>query len=301
MVQARLPRRAAPARASRSPSRWRRRSPTPCSRSGSSCWPRRCSSHDRSLDAVGGRRPRPSRPRCSPFLSTASPRACSADSATASPSPSRPTWPGCRRRSPRSPTRSGPSCSTACRCCGTRCSCSTTSSCRCSAPPAWILRLVVTMALLASIHPALVLLAVFALPDVVLARTLRPAWSGPPRRRGAPGKRLAVPPVRAGHHRAAWQGGARHRHRPTSSAAAAARRGRAGTAEVAPGALDHRGLARRRRGRCSRRGYVGAVVFVASGLHRPPGDVLLVLAAGRRLSRTSGRRSARSGSSGASG
>ena len=43
----------------------------------------------------------------------------------------------------------------------------------------WILRLGVTIALLMSIHPALALLAVFAVPTV-LTSTWRPAWSAAP-------------------------------------------------------------------------------------------------------------------------
>src|SRR5947199_9743959 len=54
----------------------------------------------------------------------------------------------------------------------------------------WILRLGVTMALLASIHPALVLLAAFALP-AVLASTWRPAIERRARERGAQSSRLA--------------------------------------------------------------------------------------------------------------
>src|SRR4030088_556737 len=49
----------------------------------------------------------------------------------------------------------------------------------------WILRLGVTMALLASIHPALILLAVFAIPTV-LTSTWRPAGEGSAQERGAP-------------------------------------------------------------------------------------------------------------------
>src|SRR5438132_8226158 len=54
----------------------------------------------------------------------------------------------------------------------------------------WILRLVVTIALLASIHPALILLALFALP-AVLASTWRPAVERRAQERGAPARRLA--------------------------------------------------------------------------------------------------------------
>src|SRR6202163_1697340 len=54
----------------------------------------------------------------------------------------------------------------------------------------WILRLGVTMALLASIHPALMLLAVFAVPTV-LTSTWRPKIERVAQERGAPHKRLA--------------------------------------------------------------------------------------------------------------
>src|SRR5438876_5981382 len=54
----------------------------------------------------------------------------------------------------------------------------------------WILRLGVTVALLASVHPALALLAAFALP-AVLASTWRPAVERLARERGAQSSRLA--------------------------------------------------------------------------------------------------------------
>src|SRR5438045_244779 len=54
----------------------------------------------------------------------------------------------------------------------------------------WILRLGVTVALLASIHPALVLLAAFAVPTV-LTSTWRPVVERAAEERGAPAKRLA--------------------------------------------------------------------------------------------------------------
>src|ERR1700724_1763624 len=54
----------------------------------------------------------------------------------------------------------------------------------------WILRLGVTIALLASIHPALSLLAVFALPTV-LTSTWRPEGERSAQERGAQAKRLA--------------------------------------------------------------------------------------------------------------
>jgi ATP-binding cassette subfamily B protein len=102
----------------------------------------------------------------------------------------------------------------------------------------WILRLAVTVALLASIHPALVLLAVFALPTV-LTSTWRPAVERAAQER-------AYAPVAA----ARWSSARWH---------------------TLAWALF--GVA-----------YVGAVVFVSSGLGSPAGEVLLVLAAGSRLS-----------------
>src|SRR5437867_1224960 len=54
----------------------------------------------------------------------------------------------------------------------------------------WILRLVVTIALLASIHPALILLAAFAVPTVVTS-TWRPAVERAAHERAAQSSRLA--------------------------------------------------------------------------------------------------------------
>src|SRR5690242_4291561 len=54
----------------------------------------------------------------------------------------------------------------------------------------WVLRLAVTMALLASIHPALLLLAIFAVPTV-LSSTLRPTVERGAQLRAAQPKRLA--------------------------------------------------------------------------------------------------------------
>src|SRR3954463_7157851 len=54
----------------------------------------------------------------------------------------------------------------------------------------WILRLVVTVALLASIHPALILLLVFAIPTVYTS-TWRPAVERSAQERGAQSNRLA--------------------------------------------------------------------------------------------------------------
>jgi ATP-binding cassette subfamily B protein len=145
----------------------------------------------------------------------------------------------------------------------------------------WILRLGVTMALLASIHPALILLVVFAVPTV-LTSTWRPAVERAAQERGAQTNRLArhlftiattAPPgkeVRVTgigerlitERRAAWE----RWYGPV----AAARWGSAWWHALAWAIF---GFA-----------YVGAVVFVSSGLHAPASAVLLVLAAGARLS-----------------
>jgi ATP-binding cassette subfamily B protein len=145
----------------------------------------------------------------------------------------------------------------------------------------WILRLGVTVVLLASIHPALVLLAAFALPTV-LTSSWRPAVERGAEERGAPAKRLSthlftvattappgkevrvtgIGPRLASERRDQWE--------QWYAGVAAARWGSAVWHTLAWATF---GLA-----------YVGAIVFVSSGLDSPPGDVLLVLAAGSRLS-----------------
>jgi ATP-binding cassette, subfamily B, bacterial len=145
----------------------------------------------------------------------------------------------------------------------------------------WILRLAVTVALLASIHPALVLLAVFAIPTV-LTSTWRPAveraaLEGAAQANrlarhlftiattAAPGKEVRVTGIGnrlVDQRREAWERG----YAPVSSV-------RWSSAAWHTAAWAVFGAA-----------YVGAVVFVSSGLGSPPGDVLLVLAAGSRLS-----------------
>jgi ATP-binding cassette subfamily B protein len=145
----------------------------------------------------------------------------------------------------------------------------------------WILRLGVTIALLASINPTLVLLAVFALPTVVTS-SWRPAVERIAQERGAPANRLArhlfatattAPPgkevrvtgigPRLGvQRRDAWE------------------RWYAGIADARRGSAVWHTLA----WAIFATAYVGAIVFVASGLDAPPGDVLLVVAAGSRLS-----------------
>ena len=148
----------------------------------------------------------------------------------------------------------------------------------------WILRLAVTVALLMSIHPALVLLAVFALPTV-LTSTWRPAVERAAEERGASANRLARHLFRRRRPRRPARKCASRGIGARLVADAPRARGSAGTAPVARGALASSalwhalgvgGLRRRRTSArsCSSRRSCAA----------PAGDVLLVLAAGSRLS-----------------
>jgi len=145
----------------------------------------------------------------------------------------------------------------------------------------WILRLGVTMALLASIHPALLLLVVFAVPTV-LTSTWRPQVERSAQERGAQTSRLArhlftiattapagkevrvtgIGELLITERRAAWA----RWYGPVANA-------RWGSAVWHALAWAIFGFA-----------YVGAVVFVSSGLGASAAAVLLVLAAGARLS-----------------
>jgi len=145
----------------------------------------------------------------------------------------------------------------------------------------WLLRLGVTMVLLASLHPALLLLAIFAIPTV-LTSTWRPEVERAAQESGAQANRLArhlftiattAPPGKEVRvtgigerlirdRRAAWE----RWYKPI----AAARNGSALWYALAWAVF---GLA-----------YVGGVVFVSSWLRAPASQVLLVLAAGARLS-----------------
>jgi ATP-binding cassette, subfamily B, bacterial len=145
----------------------------------------------------------------------------------------------------------------------------------------WILRLTVTIALLMSIHPVLALLAVFALPTVFTS-TWRPAVERAAQEQGAQSQRLA-------------------RHLFTMATTAPPGK------EVRVTGIGER-LILQRRGAWERwygivspvrwnsaawhtlgwavfgGAYVGSVVFVSSRSGSSAGDVLLVLAAGSRLS-----------------
>jgi ATP-binding cassette subfamily B protein len=145
----------------------------------------------------------------------------------------------------------------------------------------WILRLGVTVGLLMSIHPALLGLALFALPTV-LTSTWRPGVERTAEERGAQADRLAkhlfmtattAPPGKevrvtgigerlVRERRQAWE----RWYGPVSAA-----RWRSAAWHTIAWAIF--GAA-----------YVGAVVFVSSRPGARPGDVLLVLAAGARLS-----------------
>lgn len=145
----------------------------------------------------------------------------------------------------------------------------------------WILRLAVTVILLVSIHPALALLAAFALPTV-LTSAWRPAVERAVYERSAQSQRLArhlftlattappgkeirvtgIGPQLVTRRRDAFE----HAYARMSAVRRASAAWQVLAWAVFGGA------------------YVGAIVFVAYGLAKPAGDVLLVLAAGSRLS-----------------
>jgi ATP-binding cassette subfamily B protein len=145
----------------------------------------------------------------------------------------------------------------------------------------WIVRLGVTIALLMSIHPALVLLALFAVPTA-LTSVWRPGVERVAQQQAAPYNRLArhlfatattAPPGKevrvtgigdrlVQQRREAWARG----FGPVSAV-----RWRSAAWHTLAWAVFG----------CA---YVAAVVFVALGLGAPAGSVLLVLAAGSRLS-----------------
>jgi len=145
----------------------------------------------------------------------------------------------------------------------------------------WLLRLIVTIALLVSIHPLLALLAVAALPTA-LTSTWRPAVERVAYETGAQASRrarhlftLATTAAPGKEVRVTGIGG-----RLTRERRAAWERwyGPIASARTTSAAWHAAAWA------CFGAGYVGAVVFVSAGLASPPGDVLLVLAAGTRLS-----------------
>ena len=145
----------------------------------------------------------------------------------------------------------------------------------------WILRLGVTLVLLASVHPALLLLAVFAIPTVwtsmwrpEVERSAQEGGAQAMRLAGhlfnmattaSPGKEVRVTGIGerlATERRVAWE--------YWYSRVAPARWGSALWHAVAWAIFGS--------------AYVGAVVFVSYGIHASASQVLLVLAAGARLS-----------------
>jgi ATP-binding cassette subfamily B protein len=145
----------------------------------------------------------------------------------------------------------------------------------------WALRLAVTVVLLMSINPVLGLLAVFALPTV-LTSTWRPGVERAAEERGASSNRLArhlfdlattaapgkevrvmgIGPRLVTQRRAAWE----RWYAPVGAA-------RSSSAVWNAAGWAVFGAA-----------YVAAVAFVSSVMHAGVGDILLVLAAGSRLS-----------------
>jgi ATP-binding cassette subfamily B protein len=145
----------------------------------------------------------------------------------------------------------------------------------------WILRLGVTISLLAAIHPALVLLAVFAIPTVVTS-SWRPAVERRAQERGASFNRLArhlftlattAPPGKEVRVTGIGQKLIDQRRRAWEQWYAPIARARWGSAVWHTLAWALFGAA-----------YVAAVVFVAVVLAAPAASVILVLAAGARLS-----------------
>jgi ATP-binding cassette subfamily B protein len=145
----------------------------------------------------------------------------------------------------------------------------------------WILRLAVTVGLLASVNPVLILLVVFAVPTVA-ATSWRPAVERAAQERGAQADRLArhlftlsttassgkelrvlgVGRALASQRRASWE---------RWYAPVAAARSVSATWYAAGWAIFALG-------------YVGAIVLVAAGRHANPASAILVLTAGARLS-----------------
>ena len=146
----------------------------------------------------------------------------------------------------------------------------------------WLFRLAITAALLASIHPALVLLMLFALPAFWVS-TWRPAVERRVEESVIANTRLArhlfvlgttAPPAKEvrvtntgdwliAERRAAWQ----RYFTPVSRVRWVTAAWHTASWAIFAGA------------------YVGAIVWVATGLDRGVGDVVLVLAAGTRLAR----------------
>jgi ATP-binding cassette, subfamily B, bacterial len=145
----------------------------------------------------------------------------------------------------------------------------------------WIVRLGITISLLMSIHWSLVFLVLFAVPTVV-SSGWRPVVEQRAQERGASANRLArhlfetattAPPAKEVRVTGVGDRLARDRRAAWSRWYAEVSRARNVSAVWHALAWAIFGA-----------GYVGAIVFVAIGLDASAGDVLLVLAAGARLS-----------------
>jgi ATP-binding cassette, subfamily B, bacterial len=145
----------------------------------------------------------------------------------------------------------------------------------------WVLRLGVTLVLLVSIHPLLALLALFALPTV-LTSAWRPGVERAAAEAGAPANRLArhlfliattAPPGKEVRVTGIGQKLVRERRSAWERWYAPVARSRWGSAWWNTLAWAVFGA-----------GFVGAVAFVSMVVGAAPGNVLLVLAAGSRLS-----------------
>jgi ATP-binding cassette subfamily B protein len=145
----------------------------------------------------------------------------------------------------------------------------------------WLLRLGVTVALLATVSPLLAVLLLFALPPV-LTSARRPAAERAAEERGAPAQRLS-----------------RHLFQTVTTAAPGKEVRLDGTQDTLVARRReaweewYAGVSRERwrsavwhslAWAVFGAAYVGAIVFVAAGLDAPAGSVLLVVAAGARLS-----------------
>ncbi len=145
----------------------------------------------------------------------------------------------------------------------------------------WILRLGITIVLLMSIDPVLALLTLFAVPTV-LTSGWRPGVERQAMERAAPRLRLArhlfttattAPPGK--EVRVTGVGSRLRTERHAAFGSWYAERAHARSVSAVWHSLAWLVFGA---------GYVGAIVYVTSGIHASPGDVLLVLAAGARLS-----------------
>jgi ATP-binding cassette subfamily B protein len=145
----------------------------------------------------------------------------------------------------------------------------------------WILRLGVTLALLVSVHPALALLALFALPTVITS-TWRPGVERAMEERAAPSSRLArhlfetattAPPAKEVRVTGIGEQLVRQRRDAWERGFGPLARARWVSAAWHAFAWAAFGGA-----------YVAGIAFVSTVGGATPGDVLLVLAAGARLS-----------------